>query len=287
MRFGIIGDIIGRVGREAVCRYLPSVREKYQLDVVIANGENASAGFGLTCKNAIELLGYGINVITGGNHTWDKKEIASLLSLEHSNILRPQNYPKSMPGSGLFIGEVQDGRVSPLKDEKTQGGSNSFAVLNLMGHFGMPHCDNAFVCAKEVVEKLRARGIYNILMDFHAEATSEKRTMLFMLESQVSAVLGTHTHIGTDDLEIYSGTLGVSDVGGSGARDGVIGMEAQEPINRFLTGISSRFSVPKPEECRHVFQMIVLETNESGKCLWATKLKAVDDGELQETLQAI
>lgn len=283
MRFGVVGDIIGRVGREMVKHYIPIAKEKYKLDVVVANAENASGGFGLSCKNALELLSYGVDIITGGNHSWDKREIESLLSLEHSNILRPHNYPKQMVGSGLFIGALKEGKITTTLEDN----ASHFAIINLMGHFGMPHCDNAFIYAKEMVASLHNQGIRQIVMDFHAEATSEKRSMLFLLKSQISAVLGTHTHVGTDDLEIYSGTLGVSDIGGTGARDGVIGMNREEPIERLLTSIPVRLSIPKPNECLHLFQMIIFETNTIGQCQWAKKLKAIDDGELVETLKAV
>ncbi|MDE5592125.1 MAG: YmdB family metallophosphoesterase, partial [Helicobacter sp.] len=162
MRFGFIGDIVGKIGREGVKRYLPIAREKYGLQCVIANAENASHGFGLGISAFEELRSYGVDIFTGGNHTWDKKEIIPLLQDSSCNVLRPHNYPQGVVGSGLYYGKID---------------SQEFALLNLMGHFGMPQCDNAFICAKKVVESLHAEGIYNIIIDFHAEATSEKRAM--------------------------------------------------------------------------------------------------------------
>ncbi|QOQ98748.1 TIGR00282 family metallophosphoesterase [Helicobacter winghamensis] len=270
MRFGFIGDIVGRVGRNQIARYVKEVRENYKLQLVIANGENASHGFGLTGKSIAELQGYGVDIFTGGNHTWDKKEITAFLALENSNVLRPHNYPKGVVGSGVYKGDV-DGE--------------KFAVVNLMGHFGMPQCDNAFVCANATIEALQEEGIKNIIVDFHAEATSEKRAMFMMLKGRIAAIFGTHTHIGTDDLEIFEGSFGVSDVGMSGARKSVIGMECEEPINRFLTGIPNRLSVPEKSGIPSIFQMIVCEVRK-GKCVEAFKLKAIDNGMLEKTLIA-
>lgn len=270
MRFGFIGDIVGRIGREQVARYTKKAKSIYNLDIIIANGENASHGFGLGAKSIQELQTSGVDIFTGGNHTWDKKEIIAFLALENSHILRPHNYPKGVVGSGIYRGNV--------RDEK-------FAVVNLMGHFGMPQCDNAFICARDTIEVLHSEGIENIIVDFHAEATSEKRAMFMMLKGKIAAIFGTHTHIGTDDLEIFENTFGVSDVGMSGARESVIGMECEEPINRFLTGIPSRLSVPQKSGIPSIFQMIICEINK-GKCIEAFKIKALDNGILEKILVA-
>lgn len=270
MRLGLIGDIVGKIGRRQVARYLKQAREEYCLDFVVANGENASHGFGLSIACEQELTEAGVDVFTGGNHIWDRKDILPLLALENSRILRPHNYPQGVVGSGIYRGEIQ---------------GEPFAILNLMGHFGMPQCDNAFLCAKNAVESLHKEGIMNLVLDFHAEATSEKRAMLMMLKGQISAIVGTHTHVGTDDLEIFEGTFGVSDIGMCGARESVIGMEAKEPIERFLTGLPNRLSVPEGNGIPSIFQMIVCEIAQ-GKCTEAFKLKAVDNGNLQKTLNA-
>lgn len=270
MRFGFIGDIVGKIGRRQVARYVREARSAYGLDLVIANGENASHGFGITQKSVVELQECGVDIFTSGNHIWDKKEVTALLALENSNILRPHNYPQGVVGSGVYRGVV---------------GGEEFAVVNLMGHFGMPQCDNAFICANSLVESLQCEGVRNIIIDFHAEATSEKRAMFMMLKGKVAAIFGTHTHIGTDDLEIFQGTFGVSDVGMSGARESVIGMDCAEPIHRFLTGIPNRLSVPDGNGIPSIFQMIVCEICE-GKCLEAFKLRALDNGILEKTLIA-
>ncbi|WP_300763900.1 TIGR00282 family metallophosphoesterase [Helicobacter sp. UBA3407] len=270
MRFGMIGDIVGKIGRKQVAHYLPQVKEEFALDFVVANGENASHGFGLSISCVQELQEVGVNVFTGGNHIWDKKDIFPLLALKNSNVLRPHNYPQDVVGSGIYRGKIRN---------------ESFAILNLMGHFGMPQCDNAFLCARGAVESLHQEGIFNILLDFHAEATSEKRAMFMMLKGQISAICGTHTHIGTDDLEIFSGTFGVSDIGMCGARESVIGMDAKEPIERFLSGLPNRLNVPEGNGIPSIFQMIVCEIAQ-GQCVQAFKLKAVDGGKLQKTLSA-
>lgn len=270
MRFGFIGDIVGKIGREQVARYAKVAKEQEKLDVIIANGENASHGFGLGISAYEGLKASGVDIFTGGNHTWDKKEIIQLLALENAQVLRPHNYPNGVVGSGIYKGAINKER---------------FAVLNLMGHFGMPQCDNAFICANEAVESLHKEGICNIVVDFHAEATSEKRAMFMMLKGKIGAIVGTHTHIGTDDLEIFNHTFGVSDIGMSGARESVIGMDEKEPIQRFLTGIPNRLSVPEKSGIPSIFQMIICEIKE-GKCIEAYKLKAVDNGALKQTLKA-
>jgi hypothetical protein len=238
--------------------HLMRVRREHGIDFVIANYENASHGFGLTVKNSGELLGSGIDCMTGGNHTWDKKEIESLL--ESQPVLRPHNYPSGVKGTGC--------RVFDVAGEK-------LAVLNIMGHYGMPYVDNAFRCARDTVSQLREEGVGNIFLDFHAEATSEKRAMLMMLQGQIGGIIGTHTHVASDDFQISQGTAYLTDIGLTGCRDNVIGMDATVPIERFLTGVPGRFEVP--EKCRKILQIAVL-TLEEGRCTEAFKLKIFDDG---------
>ncbi|WP_456451236.1 TIGR00282 family metallophosphoesterase [Hydrogenimonas sp.] len=266
MRIGFIGDIVGRPGRRMVRQFLPKLRESETLDFVIANYENASHGFGLTEKNAKELFAAGIDAMTGGNHTWDKKEIKGLL--ESMPLLRPVNYPEGVPGRGVRTFQVGEERL---------------AVVNLMGHYGMPMVDNPFIVVNRVVEVLRAEGVANILVDMHAEATSEKRALLMMLKDKVSAIFGTHTHVGTDDLVIDHGCAYVTDVGLTGCRDNVIGMDAKVPIERFLTGLPGRFEVP--DKCRAILQMVVVEFKE-GRAVSAYKVRAYGEGEVERTLKA-
>ncbi len=266
MRIGFIGDIVGRPGRKMVRRFLPELRESEKLDFVVANYENASHGFGLTEKNAMELFKTGIDVMTGGNHTWDKKEIKGLL--ESLPLLRPINYPEGVPGRGV--------RVFDVTGEK-------LAVVNIMGHYGMPMVDNPFIAANRIVDTLVSEGIENIFIDMHAEATSEKRALLMMLREKVSAIFGTHTHVGTDDLVIDSGCAYVTDAGLTGCRDNVIGMDAKVPIERFLTGLPGRFDVP--DKCRAILQMIVVELRD-GRAVEAYKIRVYDEGDRETVLQA-
>lgn len=259
MKIGFIGDVVGKYGRGMLGTYLKKVRQEFALDLVVANTENASHGFGLSSQHASELFSYGIDVMTGGNHTWDKKEIIPLLG--SMPILRPHNYPHGIPGSGVKILHVRN---------------ETLAVVNIMGHYAMPMVENPFLCAKATVEGLRQEGIRTIIVDFHAEVTSEKYGMFHLLKGNVSAILGTHTHVGTDDLQIDQGTCFVSDVGLSGCRDGIIGMDKEAPLKRFLTGLPAALEMPK--KCKKILQMIILELEE-GKCVEAYKLRIFDDQE--------
>ena len=255
----MIGDIVGRPGRAMVREHLPRLKKEYGLDFVTANYENASHGFGLTAKNAEELFAAGIDVMTGGNHSFDKKEIIPLF--ESLPLLRPHNYPDALPGKGIGVFEAAGKRI---------------AVLNIMGHYSMPMVDNPFLCAQRSVEMLRSEGVNHILVDMHAEATSEKRALLMLLRGEVSAVAGTHTHVATDDLQIDGGTGYVTDIGLSGCRDNVIGMDAKIPLQRFLTGLPGHFDVPKT--CKKILQTAVFELDASGRCMGAKKIKTFDDG---------
>lgn len=258
MTIAYIGDIVGRPGRSMIKEHLKGLREEHGIDFVIANYENASHGFGLTEKNAKELFEAGIDVMTGGNHSWDKKEIMPLF--ENMELLRPHNYPDEMPGTGSKIYE--------LNGEK-------LGILNIMGHYSMPMVDNPFRCARASVERLKEEGATHIFLDIHAEATSEKRAMLMMLQGEVSGIIGSHTHVGTDDLQISSGTAYLTDMGLTGCRDNVIGMDPKIPLQRFLTGMPGHFQVPN--SCRRILQMAVMEL-ENGRCTAAKKIKRFDDG---------
>ncbi len=258
MRIGFIGDIVGRPGRKIIKENLAKIKKEYEIDFVIANGENASHGFGLTVESAKELFKSGIDLITGGNHSFDKKKDILAL-LETQNVLRPDNYPEGLIGSGLRVCEVE-----------TSSGVEKLAVLNLMGQYGMPMVENPFNWAKKVVSKLHEDGIKNIFIDFHAEATSEKRIMLMMFKNQVSAICGTHTHVGTDDLQIYENTAYLTDIGLTGCRDNVIGMESKIPIQKVTTGIGGHFEVPN--SCKSILQMMIVDI-EDGKAASCFKIK--------------
>lgn len=239
-------------------KHLKRLKQEHFIDFMIANYENASHGFGLTEKNCNELLNYGIDMMSGGNHSFDKKEILNLF--DDYPLIRPINYPRSTPGKGLF-------RTTCLGKE--------LAVINLMGHYTMPMTDNPFTKIIETVEVLEAKGVRHIVIDMHAEASSEKQALFHLLKDRVSAILGTHTHVGTDDLQIAEGCCYVTDVGLTGCRDSVIGMESGIPIKRFLTGISSHFNVP--DECKAILQMVVFELNDKGKCTAAEKIRLYDN----------
>jgi len=263
MRIAFIGDIVGQPGRKIIQNNLQKLRREHDIDFVIANYENASHGFGLTAKNANELVSFGIDVMSGGNHTWDKKDILPLF--ETHELLRPHNYPEGVPGTGCKVYEIAGEKL---------------AVLNLMGHYSMPYTDNAFRCAQETVDSLREEGIKNIFIDFHAEATSEKRGMMMLLKGRVSGIIGTHTHVSTDDFQISHGTAYLSDIGLSGCRDNVIGMDEKVPLKQFLSGMKGHFDIPK--KCKSILQIAIMQMSD-GICSSAYKLKIFDDGRVMKT----
>lgn len=258
MKIAFIGDIVGRPGREMLKEHLLNIKETEKLDFVIVNYENASHGFGLTQKNCNELFAYGIDVMTGGNHSWDKKDIIPLFDTHE--ILRPHNYPEEVSGTGCKVYDVCGEKL---------------AVLNLMGHYSMPYSDNAFRCALKTVEELNEQGVKNIFIDFHAEATSEKRAMMMLLQGKVSGIIGTHTHVCTDDFQIAKGTAYLTDIGLTGCRDNVIGMDEKVPLKQFLTGMKGHFDIPK--KCKAILQVAIMDI-EDGVCSSAYKLKQFCDG---------
>lgn len=263
MKVAFIGDIIGRPGRVHIKKELKKIREEYNIDFVIANGENVSHGFGLTSENANELFKAGIDILTGGNHTWDKKKDILALFQSGLPILRPHNYPDGVEGTGLKIIDLSGIKI---------------AVLNLMGLYGMPQVTNPFLLAQEVVNQLHNDGIKHIFVDFHGEATAEKRVIFEILKGKVSAICGTHTHIGTDDYEIANNTFYVTDIGLTGCRDNVIGMDSGVPIKKALTGIGGHFDIPN--QCKTILQMVIVEVDSEGKALDAMKLKSYSDREM-------
>lgn len=258
VKIGFIGDIIGKPGRLIIKRHLTRLRQEHFIDFMIGNYENASHGFGLTEKNCNELLGYGIDMMTGGNHSFDKKEILNLF--DTYPLIRPMNYPKDTPGKGIY-------RTTILGQE--------IAILNLMGHYTMPLADNPFTMIVEVVTKLKEEGFKHIIIDMHAEASAEKQALLHMLKDDVSAILGTHTHVATDDLQVKDGCCYVTDIGLTGCCDGVIGMDSAVPVKRFLTGIGGHFDIP--DECKSILQMVVFELDDDGRCIGAEKIKIYDE----------
>jgi 2',3'-cyclic-nucleotide 2'-phosphodiesterase len=225
----IVGDVVGSPGREVLKRCVSLLREQYHIHACIANGENAAGGFGLTAQTAEEIFASGVDFITGGNHIFDKRDFGEYL--ESSNrVIRPGNYPPTVPGRGAGTFGVNGVTV---------------AVVNLMGRTFMPPIDDPFRCADAYLADLRDRTPV-VIVDVHAEATSEKIALGRYLDGRVSCVYGTHTHVQTADEQILpGGTAYISDLGMTGPTDGIIGMEAQAVLDRFLTGISERFSVQK------------------------------------------
>jgi len=241
-----IGDIIGRPGRIAVRDYLPTLTARYSTDIVLANGENAAGGFGITPQIAEELLNSGIDVITSGNHIWDKKEIIDYIK-DRKWLMRPANYPPNVPGSGSTI-------------FKTKRGYN-IGVVNLCGRVFMDALDCPFRVGKEIVESMREKTNI-IIVDMHAETTSEKAAIAFYLDSMVSAVIGTHTHIQTADERILpNGTAFITDAGMTGSVNSVIGIQKDIIIQRFLTQMPKKFEVEtKDIELQGVVISINVET---------------------------
>jgi len=235
----VIGDVIGRPGRKAVGKLLPGIVQQYGVDFVVANAENTAGGIGVTLATANELLDAGVNVMTSGNHIWAEKEIIPYLDGELP-ILRPLNYPPGLPGKGyLLAGKVM--------------------VINLIGRTFMSNFDCPFRAMDELLGGLESRPPV-IIVDFHAEATSEKVAMGRYLDGRVSAVLGTHTHVGTIDAQLLpQGTAYVTDIGMTGPIDSVIGDDVEAVIRRFLTMIPHRLSVGKG---RVAFNAVLLGIDE-------------------------
>jgi 2',3'-cyclic-nucleotide 2'-phosphodiesterase len=220
-----LGDIVGRPGRELIRRGLPSLIERYNVDLVIANAENAAAGRGITREIGDSLLGSGIDVMTSGNHIWAQRETADYIGAE-ARLLRPANFPAGVPGNGSYVARTENGR--PV------------GVINVMGRVFMQSIDDPFKRVLEEIEAIRGRTRV-ILVDFHAEATSEKVAMGWYLDGQVTAVIGTHTHVQTADEQILpGGTAYLTDAGMTGPHDGVIGVEKAAVIDKFLRGMPAR-----------------------------------------------
>jgi metallophosphoesterase (TIGR00282 family) len=226
MKILFIGDIFAKPGREIARRAIPALVEREQIDFVVANVENSAAGFGVTGDIAEALLGYGIDAMTSGNHIWDKKEVLDYIPRQ-PKLLRPANFPAGVPGRGAYLGRTRTGE--PI------------GVLNLMGRIFMSPLDDPFAVALREVENLRAKTRI-ILVDFHAEATSEKVAMGLHLDGRVTAVLGTHTHVQTADERILPrGTAYITDAGMTGPHDSIIGVTTEAALGRFLTGMPAKF----------------------------------------------
>lgn len=247
----MIGDVIGKPGRQTVQKLLPGLRQQYKLDMVMANAENAAGGLGLTLTTAEELLDAGVDVLTSGNHIWDRREIIPHLD-ENMPILRPLNYPPGVPGRGYIA-------------------TDKALIVNLIGRTFIGNFDCPFRAMDQLLSEFKDRQPV-IIVDFHAEATSEKMAMGRYLDGRVSAVLGTHTHIGTIDAQLLpQGTAYVTDIGMTGPADSIIGDEAESVLRRFLTMLPHRLSVGTGKT---IFNAVLVSIDdESGK---ATSIDRID-----------
>jgi hypothetical protein len=252
-----IADIVGQPGRRAVKELLPRLRRKHSVDLVVANGENAAGGSGITVKTAEEIFSAGVDIMTSGDHLWDQKEVVDLLANE-KRFVRPLNYPAGTPGQGSVL--FQPDNRMPV------------AIINLQGRTFMPPLENPFHAVLAEVERLRG-STKMIFIDFHAEATSEKVALARMLDGRISALIGTHTHVQTADEQIFPGGTGfLCDAGFTGPHDSVIGREIEPIVRRFLTNMPQKFEVAKG---RVLLQGAVVEVDEgTGK---AVRLERVSE----------
>jgi metallophosphoesterase (TIGR00282 family) len=256
MRILFIGDIVGSPGRQIVQDRLADIVEQQKIDLVIANGENAASGFGITPRLAEELLGMGIEVLTGGNHSWDRKEIMEYLP-HQPRLLRPANFPEGPPGSGVFVGTTKKG----LK----------YAVINLQGRVFLTPIEDPFRKADAELANLPPEVGF-VLVDMHAETTSEKIAMGWYLDGRATAVVGTHTHVTTADERVLpQGTAFITDVGMTGPHGGVIGMDRQGIIKRFLDGLPARFEVASGDV---QMNCVLIETDDDSRRNPSGRLRA-------------
>lgn len=256
MRVLFVGDIVGAPGRLIIHDRLADVVSQREIDLVIANGENAASGFGITPRLAQELLNLGVHVITGGNHSWDRKEILEFMPHE-PRLLRPANFPEGNPGSGLYLGTAKNGV--------------KYGVLNLQGRVFMGATDDPFRKADCELAKIPADVAF-VLVDMHAETTSEKMAMGWYLDGRVTAVIGTHTHVATADERVLpQGTAYITDVGMTGPHGGVIGMDREGIVRKFLDGLPARFEVASGDV---QMNCVLVETDDDGPRNAAGRLRA-------------
>lgn len=256
MRVLFIGDIVGSPGREIVRERLADLVSQRQIDLVIANGENSASGFGITPRLADELLRMGVDVITGGNHSWDRREILEYMPHE-PRLLRPANFPNGNPGSGVYVGTAKNG----LK----------YAVLNVQGRVFLPAIDDPFRKTDALLAALPA-DVQFVLVDMHAETTSEKIAIGWYLDGRATAVVGTHTHVATaDECVLPEGTAYITDVGMTGPHGGVIGMDRAGIIKKFLDQLPARFEVAQGDV---QLNAVLIETADSDMRNAAGRLRA-------------
>src|SRR6186997_1338858 len=244
MRILFVGDIFGKPGREIARKAIPALVERESLDFVIANVENSAAGFGVTGDIADTILGYGGDAMTTGNHVWDKKEVLDYIPRQ-PKLVRPANFPGAAPGRGSYVGKTRSGE--------------SVGVINVMGRVFMQPLDDPFAVVLKEIEAMRARARV-IIVDFHAEATSEKVAMGWHLDGRVTGVFGTHTHVQTaDDRILPKGTAYLTDVGMTGPHDSVIGVEVDAALGRLLNAMPARFETATANPRLNA---VIIEANE-------------------------
>ncbi len=263
MRILFIGDIVGKPGRECVRKGLRALVDEHGIDFVIANAENSAAGFGITKDIGEAILGWGVDVMTSGNHIWDKKEALEYIARE-PRLLRPANYPAGAPGRGACVAQTGDGRA--------------VGIVNVMGRVFMPSTDDPFQVVLKEIEAIRHRTKV-VIVDFHAEATSEKVAMGWHLDGKVTAVFGTHTHVQTADERVLpNGTAYLTDAGMTGPHDSIIGMEREPALARFLTAMPSRF---EPATGNPRLNGVMVDTDErTGRATGVTRI-SVSEAELE------
>src|SRR5258708_52648 len=256
MRILFVGDIVGAPGRQIVRYRQENIVAQRQIDLVIANGENSASGFGITPRLAEELLKMGIDVLTGGNHSWDRKEILEFLPHE-PRLLRPANFPEGNAGSGLYMGMAKNGV--------------KYAVLNLQGRVFMTPIDDPFRKADSELAKI-PEDVAFVFVDMHAETTSEKIVVGWYLDGRATAVVGTHTHVATADEHVFpQGTPYITRVGMTGPHGGVIGMDRNGIILKFLNGLPARFAVPS---CYVRMNVVLVQTDDERPSNTAGRLRA-------------
>ena len=270
MNLLFLGDIVGRPGRDLVRRHVRALAARHRADLVIANGENAAGGVGITRENMLEILSAGVDVITTGNHVWDKRETLEFIGNE-PRLLRPANYPEGTPGAGWHVATAKNGvRVG---------------VINLMGRVFMNPIDDPFRCADREIARVREEGAQVIFVDMHAETTSEKLALSYYVDGRVAAVIGTHTHVQTADERILpGGTACLTDAGMTGPHDGIIGMDKDAVIARFVTAMPSRFETA-PGDPRLNGVLISVDAS-TGRATAITRLSLSED-ELKANTDAV
>lgn len=256
MNFLVIGDIVGKIGIDAVKKNISKLKQEYKIDFTIANGENAADGMGITKKIVNDLYACGVDAITMGNHTWGKKDIFSFID-DEQRLVRPANYAEGLCGKGSIL---------------LNSNGKKIGIINLIGRVNMGGSyDSPFVAADREIEKLKSNGADIIIVDFHAEATAEKIALAYYLKEKVNMLFGTHTHVQTADEKIYDTGMGyITDVGMTGPKNSIIGMNVEAAMKRFLTQIPERYSCA---EGPSMLNAVVFELNE--ECRKVTNVKRI------------